>query len=116
MDMFQAIGQRTDVPVVEADHQGLITHVNARFEEVFRWRREEILGKPLTVLIPPILRDAHHLGFSRFLTTGHPTLLNRPLKLKAVSKDGREFDAEHFIAARQCDGQWVFCASIQPLD
>lgn len=115
MNMDQVL-QETRIPAVVADHQGLITQVNQRFEEVFGWRRGEILGKPLTTLIPKTLHDAHHLGFSRFLMTGKPTLLNRPLKLQVIAKDGRVVDAEHFIVAEQRHGHWVFAATIRPLD
>ena len=113
---LQELQRHQDVPVVIADHQGTITHVNERFERVFGWRAQEIIGKPLTIIIPSDLHDAHHLGFSRFLTTGKPTLLNQPLKLKAVTKDGREFNAEHTITAEQRQGEWVFGAIIKPLD
>lgn len=104
------------IPAVVADHQGLITDVNPRFEDVFGWRRHEIVGKPLTTLIPRVLHDAHHLGLSRFLMTGQPTLLNRPLTLQAVTREGRVFAAEHLIVAEQRQGQWVFAATIRPLD
>lgn len=105
----------SDVPVVIADRQGNITHVNAPFCAVFGWEREELLGQPLTRIIPPDLRDAHHMGFSRFLTTGSPTLLERPLTLKAVTKTGRVFEAEHYIIAERRDGDWAFGATIRPL-
>jgi PAS domain S-box-containing protein len=108
--------QQTSVPVVVVDHRGLITQVNPRFEEVFGWQRSEILGKPLTTIIPKTFRDAHHVGFSRFLGTGQPTLLGRPLTLPAIAKDGRVFDAEHVIVAEQREGRWVFAATIRPLD
>jgi PAS domain S-box-containing protein len=108
--------QEMRLPAVVADHQGLITRVNLPFEEVFGWCRREILGRPLSTLIPEALRDSHHLGFSRFLMTGEPTLLNRPLTLPAITKDGRVFSAEHFIVAEQRQGHWVFAATIRPLD
>ena len=111
----EGLKRETGVPVVIADRQVLITHVNERFEEIFGWKSEEIVGKPLTAIIPRNLHDAHHLGFSRFLNTGKPTLLNQPLKLKTVTKEGREFDSEHFIIAEERQGQWVFGATIQPL-
>ncbi len=103
------------VPVVIANSQGSISFVNKQFEQVLGWSLSEIVGKPLTTIIPSTLHDSHHLGFSRFLTTGQATLLNQPLKLKAVSKDGREFDAEHCIIAEQQQGQWTFGATIRPL-
>ncbi|MBI4055946.1 MAG: PAS domain S-box protein [Elusimicrobia bacterium] len=115
METMEKMMQETSVPVVIADHQGFIIQVNRCFEIVFGWKEKEVLGKPLTVIIPKTLHDSHHLGFSRFLTTGKPTLLNQFLKLKAVTKDGKEFDAEHFILAEERQGQWIFGATIRPL-
>ena len=104
------------MPVVIADHQGFITYINDAFEGAFGWKKSEIVGKPLTVIIPKTLHDSHHMGFSRFLMTGKPTLLDQPLTLKAVTKKGREFESEHYIIAEQNHGQWVFGATIRPLE
>ena len=111
---FDQLRQETGVPVVIADNEGRITEVNKSFEKVFGWSAQEIQGKTLATLIPTELRASHHMGFSRFLTTGTPTLLNKPLKLKAVSKTGEIFNAEHFIIAEQQQGRWIFGATIRP--
>ena len=116
MKTIDQMKQEAGVPVVTGNHEGIITYVNEDFERVFGWKSQEIIGKPLTSIIPRNLHDAHHLGFSRFLMTGKPTLLNQPLKLKAVTKEGREFDAEHVILAEKHQGQWIFAATIRPLD
>src|SRR5438132_3664125 len=102
------------VPVVLVDHLGFIIQTNAAFDAAFGWGGE-IVGKTLTTIIPAHLHDAHNLGFARFLMTGRPTLLGRPLTLLAVAKDGREFQAEHTIVAERRDGGWVFAATIRPL-
>lgn len=111
---IEELKRQTDKAVVCADHDGRITDVNAAFTRLFGWSREEVLGKPLTVIIPKNLRDAHQLGFSRFLTTNAPTLLNQPLSLKALAKNGSVFDAEHLIVAERLEGRWFFAASICP--
>ena len=116
MNKISDLKQEVNLPVVIANEQGVITSVNKSFEDLFGWHRDEMLGKPLTIIIPKSLHDAHHLGFSRFLTTGNPTLLNKPLKLKAVTKDGKEFNAEHYIVAEKENDKWVFGATIRPLD
>ena len=107
--------RETAVPVVVADDQGLITYVNRRFETVFGWPPGEIVGSPLTVVIPKAFHDAHNLGLSRFLLTGQPVLLNRPIALRTVTRDGQELDAEHYIIAEQRQGRWVLGATIRPL-
>ena len=116
MKTIEELKGEKDLPMVLADEQGLITYVNVMFQKVFGWQSNEVVGRPLTTIIPPNLRDAHHMGFSRFLVTGKPTLLNQPLKLKAIKKDGTIFDAEHFIVAERIKNNWVFGATIQPLE
>lgn len=116
MTTMADIKHETSLPTVIADHDGLITDVNQRFEETYGWKAAEIVGKPLTTIIPPNLHAAHHLGFSRFLTTGTPTLLNRPLHLKVQTKSGHILNAEHMIVAeKNSQGEWVFAATIRPL-
>ena len=115
MPTIAEIKATPDKAVVMMNVDGLITYVNPVFETLFGWTQAEAIGQALTMIIPPKLRDAHNMGFSRFLTTGKPTLLGKALHLKAVTKDGREFEAEHFIVAEQTQGQWQFAATIQPL-
>jgi PAS domain S-box-containing protein len=115
MKTINEVKRISEVPVVVADHDGIITYVNKAFGALFGWAPKEIIGQTLTAIIPPNLHDAHHLGFSRFVTTGKATLINQPLRLKAVTKDGKEFDAEHVIIAEEHQGQWMFAATIRPL-
>lgn len=115
MKTVEEMKKEKGLPVVIADQQGLITYVNKPFQEVFGWSADEIVGRALSTIIPKNLHDAHNLGFSRFITSGKPTLLNQTLKLKAVSKDGRVFDAEHFIVAEKQKERWLFAATILPV-
>jgi len=112
---IEQMRSRQDVPVVIAEQDGCISYVNTAFEAVFGWTAKQVVGQSLAVIMPARLRDAHNLGFSRFLTTGVPTVSGRPLMLKAVTKDGREFDAEHLIVAEQTPDGWRFGATIRPL-
>ncbi len=104
-----------DVPVIVANQEGNVVDVNMHFENVFGWSVQEILGQPLTVILPAIFQDSHNLGFARFTATGNSTILNHPLLLKAVTKDGRELESEHFIIAEKQEGQWLFAATLRPL-
>ncbi len=105
----------TNVPVVVTDHQGFITYVNDRFTVVFGWTLAEIIGQNITIIIPEGFHAPHHIGFSRFLATEKSTILNHPLKLKGITKAGKEIAAEHFIQAEQQEGRWVFYATLRPL-
>ncbi len=104
-----------EVPVIVANHEGIVVDVNNHFEIIFGWSAQEIIGQPLTMILPPFFQDSHNLGFARFSATGTSTILNHPLHLKAVAKDGREIESEHFIIAEKEEGQWLFAATLRPL-
>jgi len=114
MTDVEAIERETRVPAVVVDELGMITSVNEAFAAAFGWTATDLVGKSLTTIIPDHLHDAHNLGFSRFLLTGHPTLLGRPLKLGAKTKAGEIVDAEHTIFAERRSGRWIFGATIRP--
>ncbi|HEY9639697.1 MAG TPA: PAS domain S-box protein [Coleofasciculaceae cyanobacterium] len=116
METFDQLKLRTDVPVVITDRQGFILEINPYFTSIFGWNSSEIQGKIITVIIPNGFHDAHHLGFSRFLSTEQSTILNHPLQLKAITKNGREIAAEHLIMAEQHQGEWRFAALLRPLE
>jgi PAS domain S-box-containing protein len=102
-------------PVLLADGDGVVTHVNDAFCRAYGWRADELVGHPLATIIPPSFRDAHHLGFARFLATRTPTLLGRAIELSVLTRDGREVPAEHLIVGEERDGGWIFGASMRPL-
>ena len=99
-------------PLVMSDEAGVIVDINDEFPKLFLWNRDELIGEPLLKIIPPNLHDAHNLGFSRFISTEEPTLLDKPLKLAAVNKNGEQFVAMHLIRAKKHDGRWFFAANI----
>jgi PAS domain-containing protein len=114
MSKIEELKSDNRMPVIIVDDGGVITHVNSCFEATYGWKMEELLGKILTVVIPLALRDAHNLGFSRFLVTDKPTLLDQPLDLKILKGDGTEQSASHLIIAEKQDGKWIFGAMITP--
>jgi PAS domain S-box-containing protein len=113
---IDALKAETRIPVIIVDHDGIIIHINQMFEKTWGWKKDVLIGKTLTTIIPVNLVDAHHMGFSRFLLTGKPTILNQALELKILKMDGKEVGAEHFIIAEKISGKWVFGASIKPLE
>lgn len=115
MQTIAELREEQALPVIIADSFGIVTYVNQAFVAMCGWALEEIIRQPLSVIIPSSMRTAHHLGFSRFLATGESTLLNRPLMLQVLRRDGVLLQAEHTITAEQHDGQWVFGATIKPL-
>lgn len=101
------------IPAIGVDDKGDVTSVNGCFTREYGWSRAELVGKPLTTIIPPAMRETHSVGFSRFLATEKPRLLGRSLRLPVLFKDGRELPAEHFIMAEKQGGTWRLAALIR---
>lgn len=112
MQSIAELKSMTDVPVICATKQGFISYINPSFTEHFAWTESDLIGQPLSSIIPTNLQDAHNLGFSKFLLTENANLLGKPLLLKIITKDGAELNAEHCIIAEKIDGDWEFAASI----
>jgi PAS domain S-box-containing protein len=99
--------------VVVIDHTGRITEWNARAEAMFGWSRVEALGRMLAdTIIPPIHREAHQKGLERFMVSGQGRVLNRPLELSALHRDGAEFPVELAISPLTTGGATSFCGFI----
>lgn len=112
---YQDISQEKKLPTVIIDHNSIFTMVNKAFQTAYGWSEKELLGKSVTEIIPTYLRDAHQIGFSRFMSTEQATLLGVKLPLEILYKDGTIKNAEHFIVGEKKDDEWFFAATIRPL-
>ena len=99
--------------LIAADIQGMIVGVSQAFTQRSGWSKADLIGKPLNNIIPPALRDAHNLGFSRFITTGAPTLLETPLDLEVLKADGKITKAQHYIWTEEGESDRIFIAEIK---
>jgi len=100
-------------PVIIANHQGIIIYINKAFEDEFLWDAEELKGQLITAIIPSELQNAHHMGFSKFIATDKPTILNTALDLKITKGDGSSIMAKHYIIADKNGSEWIFGATIE---
>jgi PAS domain S-box-containing protein len=106
----------TSEPMVAIDEQGIITQVNSLFLSAYGWGEKDLVGRVITVIMPPYMRDAHNFGFSRFLMSEQARILNKPLSLPVYCKDGTIVEAEHYIAGEKTSNGWQFAATITRKD
>lgn len=107
--------QAGDSPFVLADHEGNVLAVNPAFEAVYGWKSEDLIGQPITLILPESFRMAHQLGFSRYQSTESSHVLGHPLKLATVCSNGQQIVSEHFIVAEKGPQGWRFGATLTPL-
>src|SRR5262249_58984153 len=98
------------------DEAGAITLVNARAEALFGYRREELLGRSVEMLLPEDFRDgheAHRAAVFAGITQLHPTGAER--ELSGLRKTGEEFPVEISVSPLETDDGVLVSAAIRDI-
>src|SRR5262249_4186363 len=64
-----------------------------------------LVGRPLTVLMPPELRPTHLAGLRRYLGTREAHVVGRTVELTGLHADGHTFPVELSLAAWESEGR-----------
>src|SRR3984885_9064634 len=80
--------------VISMDERGLILLANPATKPMFGYDPAEIVGKPLTILMPETMRKLHETGYRRYLATGEKHLNWHGVEVMALRRDGRGFPVE----------------------
>lgn len=85
-----------DAIVVAEASNGVILLWNPAASRIFGYDPEEVLGRPLEILMPERMRDMHHAGLARYARTNQGPYIDShsPIELPAVTKDGSEIAVE----------------------
>ncbi len=101
--------------VISIDERGAILFANPATVRIFGYDPTELIGKPLTVLMPEFLRKLHEKGFSRYLATGQRHINWQGTELTALRKNGQEFPVEISFGELSRDGHKVFTGFIRDI-
>jgi len=74
--------------VITADEQGIIETFNDAAERLFGWRAFEVIGRSLTLLMPPQAHDQHESILSSYRRGGPARIIGKERELVAQRKDG----------------------------
>ncbi|HEX9969510.1 MAG TPA: EAL domain-containing protein, partial [Acidimicrobiales bacterium] len=101
--------------LTDVDADGLITFWNPSAEAMFGYREGEVVGAPVTVIIPEELRPGHVAGMARLAAGGPPRLLGRPVEVTAQRRSGARFPIEISLARGTARGEAFYTAVIRDI-
>jgi PAS domain S-box-containing protein len=67
---------------------------NQAAARLFGYAEKEVIGQPLTLLMPHRYREPHQAGIARLEATGESRVMGRTVELHGLRKDGTEFPLE----------------------
>jgi PAS domain S-box-containing protein len=91
---YQSIIESESAAIITSDSSKCIRSWNKGAEKIFGFSENEIIGKPITVIIPKIYHDKHDEGMSRLNSGKKPRVIGKEIEIIGLRKDGTEFPVE----------------------
>jgi PAS domain S-box-containing protein len=101
--------------VIIVQEDGRILRVNAQSEAVFRCRKQDLLGKPVEILLPEHVRRAHGSHRGRYLAEPRRRPMGSGIPLVARRLDGTEFPVDVSLSSVQGQRGRLVIAAIRDL-
>ena len=93
-ERFRSLVNSATDAIVMADHRGFIVSWNRSAAKHFGYADEEVIGQPLTLLMPARYHHAHEQGLARMESTGQGRVMGTVIEVHGLKKDGTEFPIE----------------------
>jgi PAS domain S-box-containing protein len=114
-EKHRVIVEAANDAVVSMDEKGDILLANPATRRIFGYESAEMVGKPMTMLMPEMMRKLHENGFKRYLDTGKRHLNWQGVEVTAQRKDGQEFPVEVSFGELTSAGHKVFTGFIRDI-
>ncbi len=99
--------------MVIADGDGTILHVNGMGVRLFGYSREELVGRPVELLLPARFRTMHQVHRSGYHAAPRARPMGLGLDLSGLRQDGSEFAAEISLSPIDVDGRSCVIAAVR---
>ncbi len=99
--------------ILVTDQRGRIVLVNAEAERMFGYARDELLGKPVEVLVPERIRRHHPANVKSFHASPRLRPMGQAQDLFGHCKDGSEFPVEISLSPIRYQDQTLVVAGIR---
>ena len=97
-ERFRSLVESATDAIVVADWHGKIVSWNRSASKFFDYVDEEVIGQPLTLLMPARYHQAHKHGLTRLESTGTGRVIGSVFEVHGLRKDGTEFPIELSLA------------------
>ncbi len=109
-DKFRGILDAAPDAVLVIDQSRVINISNTNIEKVFGYKKDDLVGKKVDVLIPEGLRHGHDTLVSNYFSKPRSRDMSEGVRLMALHKDGHAFPVTISLSPVTLDGEtYVTC-------
>jgi len=110
---FRAVAETAGDAVITIDDESRIVYCNPSAARIFG--HDDLVGKPLTTIIPERFHAPHLAGLTRFLKTGEAPILGKTVELMGLHRNGSEIPVELSISDWRTDEGFFFTGIVRDI-
>ena len=110
---YQGMAEAATDAIITINSESTILLVNPAAEKIFGYSIEEMLGQPLTMLMPEYLRHLHQAGITRYVRTGQKHIDWAGVRLSGLHKSGKEIPVEISFGVFMKGGERFFTGIVR---
>jgi PAS domain S-box-containing protein len=112
---FEGLLEAAPDAMIIANAKGEIVLINKQTEMVFGYRREELIGKPVEILIPSDFHKRHKGHRDKYFNDPKVRSMGAGLELFAIRKDGTQFPVEISLSPLETEEGILVSASVRDI-
>ncbi len=114
-ERYRIVAESASEVIVGINNQAVISYINPAAEKVFGYRTDEMIGQPLTTLMPERLRSKCLYGLQHYLATREKHLCWDGIEIPGLHKDGHELSLELSLGECHQDSSHRFIGIIHDI-
>jgi PAS domain S-box-containing protein len=110
---YRMITETARDAIITIDETSTIRFVNNASSSLFGYSHDELIGKPLTMLMPASFHALHQSGLARYIATGERRISWTAARFPGLHRDGHEIKIEMSFGDAYDAGHRVFTAVLR---
>jgi two-component system, cell cycle sensor histidine kinase and response regulator CckA len=112
---YRIVTQSVSDTIITIDENSAILFVSPAVEKILGYKPAEMIGQPLTMIIPQRLQSRHMAGLQRYKKSREKHILWNGIELPAIHRNGSEIQVEISFGEYRSGGESVFTAVIRDI-
>ena len=114
-EKYRVVVETADDAIVSINESGSILFVNPATTNIFGYNSTELIGQPVTMLMPKFMHTMHESGFRRSLESSERPRNWQGIEVTGIHRNGQEFPVEISLGELNQSGNRTFTGFIRDI-